>query len=271
MIRDEAHRIRETSRSTVRPRPSSGRGRQAAGGGIDRGCPYPCLSPRRTPGGAARRAGHRTRRSAPSRGERSDAASRASGWMISSAAAGQQQYVEWVLQPAGALDGRGPIAVVQPRRERGTKTMTASLLYPRPTALESWLTDAEPRQTRDTARIAAGVLLAAGQITGPSTARGARRRCRIGGWRRPWNAKPEKRVPGVPARTSGPATERLRTGRLHLYRAGLRVRLVRRDLRQRLRTTRGQLGLAARVLVRHAVKRAEKSSLRWSATPTRCC
>jgi hypothetical protein len=93
------------------------------------------------------------------------------------------------------LDGRGPIAWSD-LADNGDETYRVAAL-PSPTALESWLTAQNPGSA-DTARIAAGYCW---RWSDPETVDGTRRLVDdvvIGQWRRPWNAKPETSVPGVP-------------------------------------------------------------------------
>jgi hypothetical protein len=69
---------------------------------------------------------------------------------------------------------------------------------PSPQALESWLLTRQP-DSGDTARIAAGYCW---RWSDPTAVEGTKTLVDdvvIGGWRRPWNAKPEKPVHGVPA------------------------------------------------------------------------
>lgn len=69
---------------------------------------------------------------------------------------------------------------------------------PGPEALESWLTAQNPG-SGDTARIAAGYCW---RWSDPVVVDGRKALVDdvvIGDWRRPWNAKPEKPVPGAPA------------------------------------------------------------------------
>ena len=107
---------------------------------------------------------------------------------------GSQLYEEWVLRLLG-LDPRGPAGWSELARGSDETYRVAAL--PSPTALESWLTLQNPGGA-DTARIAAGYCW---RWSDPETVDGTRRLVDdvvIGAWRRPWNAKPEKSVPGVP-------------------------------------------------------------------------
>jgi hypothetical protein len=107
---------------------------------------------------------------------------------------GSQLYEEWVLRLLG-LDPRGPIAWSDLAGSSDETYRVAAL--PSPTALESWLL-AQNSGSADTARIAAGYCW---RWNDPKMVDGTLRLVDdvvIGEWRRPWNAKPEKSVPGVP-------------------------------------------------------------------------
>jgi hypothetical protein len=107
---------------------------------------------------------------------------------------GSEYYEQWVLRLLG-LDPRAPIAWSE-LIEGSDETYTVAAL-PTPTALESWLTSQNPG-SGDTARIAAGYCW---RWSDPVDEEGTRRLVDdvvIGDWKRPWNAKPEKAVPGVP-------------------------------------------------------------------------
>ena len=107
---------------------------------------------------------------------------------------GSQLYEQWVLRLLG-LDARGPVAWSELTRDTDETYRVAAL--PTPVALESWLTAQNPGST-DTARIAAGYCW---RWSDPEVVDGTPRLVDdvvVGGWRRPWNAKPEKAVPGVP-------------------------------------------------------------------------
>lgn len=108
---------------------------------------------------------------------------------------GSEYYEQWVLRLLG-LDPRPPIRWSEIVEGPDETYRVAAL--PSPTALEGWLAGQSP-DTSDTARIAAGYCW---RWSDPVTDDGTRRLVddiEIGGWRRPWNAKPEKSVPGVPA------------------------------------------------------------------------
>jgi hypothetical protein len=107
---------------------------------------------------------------------------------------GSQLYEQWVLRLLG-LDPRGPISWSELIRGSDETYRVAAL--PTPTALESWLTAQNPGGA-DTARIAAGYCW---RWSDPETIDGVKKLVDdvvIGAWRRPWNAKPEKAVPGIP-------------------------------------------------------------------------
>jgi hypothetical protein len=107
---------------------------------------------------------------------------------------GSQLYEQWVLRLLG-LDPRGPISWSDLIRGSDETYRVAAL--PTPTALESWLTAQNPGGA-DTARIAAGYCW---RWSDPETIDGVKKLVDdvvIGAWRRPWNAKPEKAIPGIP-------------------------------------------------------------------------
>ncbi len=107
---------------------------------------------------------------------------------------GSQLYEEWVLRLLG-LDPRGPVSWSELARGSDETYRVAAL--PSPAALESWLTLQNPGGA-DTARIAAGYCW---RWSDPEPVDGTLRLVDdvvIGAWRRPWNAKPDKSVPGVP-------------------------------------------------------------------------
>jgi hypothetical protein len=107
---------------------------------------------------------------------------------------GSQLYEQWVLRLLG-LDPRGPISWSELIRGSDETYRVAAL--PTPTALESWLTAQNPGGA-DTARIAAGYCW---RWSDPETIDGVKKLVDdvvIGAWRRPWNAKPEKAIPGIP-------------------------------------------------------------------------
>jgi hypothetical protein len=108
---------------------------------------------------------------------------------------GSELYDQWVLR----LLGLTPLPPV-PWSElvRGTDDSYRVASLPSPTALESWLRGRNP-DGDDTARIAAGYCW---RWSDPAVVDGSKALVDdvvIGEWRRPWNAKPEKPVPGVPA------------------------------------------------------------------------
>jgi uncharacterized protein len=108
---------------------------------------------------------------------------------------GSQLYEQWVLRLLG-LHPLGPIAWSELARDSDETYRVAAL--PTPTALESWLVGQNPGSA-DTARITAGYCW---RWSDPEVVDGTKRLVDdvvIGDWRRPWNAKPEKAVPGVPA------------------------------------------------------------------------
>ncbi|RZT87350.1 hypothetical protein EV383_4270 [Pseudonocardia sediminis] len=108
---------------------------------------------------------------------------------------GSEFYEQWVLRLLG-LDPRPPIPWSE-LVEGPDETYRVAAL-PSPTALEGWLAG-QSTGTSDTARIAAGYCW---RWSDPVDDEGTRRLVddiEIGGWRRPWNAKPDKSVPGVPA------------------------------------------------------------------------
>ncbi|GAA3043444.1 DUF2075 domain-containing protein [Pseudonocardia yunnanensis] len=107
---------------------------------------------------------------------------------------GSELYEEWVLRLLG-LDPRPPISWSELVQNRDETYKVAAL--PTPTALESWLISQNPLGA-DTARIATGYCW---RWSDPDVVDGAKRLVDdvvIGEWKRPWNAKPEKAVPGVP-------------------------------------------------------------------------
>ncbi|GAA1200319.1 DNA/RNA helicase domain-containing protein [Pseudonocardia alaniniphila] len=107
---------------------------------------------------------------------------------------GSELYEEWVLRLLG-LDPRPPISWSELAQNRDETYKVAAL--PTPTALESWLISQNPLGG-DTVRIAAGYCW---RWSDPDVVDGAKRLVDdvvIGEWKRPWNAKPDKAVPGVP-------------------------------------------------------------------------
>jgi uncharacterized protein len=108
---------------------------------------------------------------------------------------GSQLYDQWVLR----LLGLGPGDPVRwSDLTRGTDETYQVAALPSPSALESWLLSRRPGSD-DTARIAAGYCW---RWSDPVVVDGSKTLVDdvvIGEWRRPWNAKPDKTVPGVPA------------------------------------------------------------------------
>jgi hypothetical protein len=108
---------------------------------------------------------------------------------------GSQVYDQWVLRLLG-LTSAVPMSWSEIPRETDETYQVAAL--PSPQALESWLLTRRP-DSGDTARIAAGYCW---RWSDPKIVEGTKTLADdvvIGDWRRPWNAKPEKPVPGVPA------------------------------------------------------------------------
>ncbi len=108
---------------------------------------------------------------------------------------GSQIYDQWVLRLLG-LSSMNPVPWSE--LTRGTDDDYGVAALPSPEALESWLLTRRP-DSGDTARIAAGYCW---RWNDPEIVEGHKRLVDdvvIGDWRRPWNAKPEKPVPGVPA------------------------------------------------------------------------
>ena len=108
---------------------------------------------------------------------------------------GSELYDQWVAR----LLGLSPLPPVSwSALVTGTDDQYRVAALPSPTALESWLRTRDP-DSGDTARIAAGYCW---RWSDPAVVDGAKVLVDdvvIGEWRRPWNAKPEKPVPGVPA------------------------------------------------------------------------
>jgi uncharacterized protein len=101
-------------------------------------------------------------------------------WVLRLLGLTNQRPVPWSELTAGADDGYGVAALPSPR------------------ALESWLTTRNPGG-HDTVRIAAGYCW---RWSDPAVVNGSKALLDdvvIGDWRRPWNAKPDKPVPGAPA------------------------------------------------------------------------
>lgn len=108
---------------------------------------------------------------------------------------GSELYDDWVLRLLG-LTAREPVPWSDLIRDTDETYRVAAL--PSPAALESWLL-ARRADSRDTARIAAGYCW---RWSDPVVVEGGKTLIddvTIGDWRRPWNAKPEKPVPDVPA------------------------------------------------------------------------
>jgi hypothetical protein len=108
---------------------------------------------------------------------------------------GSELYDQWVQRLLG-LDPRPPIPWSELVRDSDEAYRVAAL--PNPAALESWLLAQSPG-AGDTARIAAGYCW---RWSDPTVVDGVKTLVNdvvIGDWQRPWNAKPEKAVPGVPA------------------------------------------------------------------------
>jgi uncharacterized protein len=108
---------------------------------------------------------------------------------------GSVLYEQWVQRLLG-LDPRPPVRWSE--LTTGTDDTYRVAALPTPDALESWLTAQNPG-SNDTARIAAGYCW---RWTDPVIVDGTKTLVDdvvIGDWKRPWNAKPDKPVPGVPA------------------------------------------------------------------------
>ena len=108
---------------------------------------------------------------------------------------GSQVYDQWVLRLLG-LTNLDPVPWSELTRDTDEVYIVAAL--PCPDALESWLLTRRPG-SGDTARIAAGYCW---RWSDPEVVVGSKRLVddvAIGEWQRPWNAKPEKPVPGAPA------------------------------------------------------------------------
>jgi hypothetical protein len=160
---------------------------------------------------------------------------------------GSQLYEQWVLRLLG-LDPRPPVSWSELVQDTDETYKVAAL--PTPTALESWLTAQNPNGG-DSARIAAGYCWPWSEpVVVDGTKRLGRRR-------------PNRRVEAPLERETGEGRARratvallgqrcarLRPGRLHLHRPGIRVRLVGRDLRERLRAPERRVGGPSGVLAR---------------------
>jgi hypothetical protein len=107
---------------------------------------------------------------------------------------GSELYDQWVLRLLG-LSSLPPLPWSELIKDSDEAYRVAAL--PSPAALESWLLAQNPG-SEDTARIAAGYCW---RWSDPITDNGTKILVEdvvIGDWRRPWNAKPDKAVPGVP-------------------------------------------------------------------------
>lgn len=108
---------------------------------------------------------------------------------------GSVLYEQWVLRLLG-LTELPPVPWSELTRDSDDTYRVAAL--PAPQALESWLTQQNPGGG-DTARIAAGYCW---RWSDPAVVDGSKSLVDdvvIGDWKRPWNAKPEKPVPGAPS------------------------------------------------------------------------
>jgi hypothetical protein len=108
---------------------------------------------------------------------------------------GSALYEQWVLRLLGLTD-LPPVPWSE--LTQGTDDTYRVAALPTPEALESWLVAQNPGSD-DTARIAAGYCW---RWSDPEVVDGSKvlvDDVDIGGWRRPWNAKPEKPVRGAPA------------------------------------------------------------------------
>jgi hypothetical protein len=108
---------------------------------------------------------------------------------------GSVLYEQWVQRLLG-LDPRPPVRWSE--LTAGTDDTYRVAALPTPAALESWLTAQNPGST-DTARIAAGYCW---RWSDPVVVDGTKTLVDdvvIGDWKRPWNVKPDKPVPGAPA------------------------------------------------------------------------
>jgi uncharacterized protein len=108
---------------------------------------------------------------------------------------GSELYDQWVLRLLGLSSL--PPAQWSTLIEGTDETYRVAAL-PSPEALESWLTMQNPGGG-DTARIAAGYCWPWSDPVRTATGKALVDDVAIGNWRRPWNAKPEKPVPDVPA------------------------------------------------------------------------
>jgi hypothetical protein len=108
---------------------------------------------------------------------------------------GSELYDQWVLRLLG-LSSLPPVQWSTLIADTDETYRVAAL--PSPQALESWLTTQNPGEG-DTARIAAGYCWPWSDPVRTATGKALVDDVAIGNWRRPWNAKPEKPVPDVPA------------------------------------------------------------------------
>ncbi|MEQ3554641.1 DUF2075 domain-containing protein [Pseudonocardia nematodicida] len=107
---------------------------------------------------------------------------------------GSEFYEQWVLRLLG-LDPRPPVRWSELAASPDEQYSVAAL--PSPTALEAWLLGRAGET--DTARLAAGYCWQwSDPVTEPDGGRRLVDDVVVGSWSRPWNAKPEKAVPGAP-------------------------------------------------------------------------
>ena len=263
LIADEAHRIRETSVNRYTPGPQHRTGR-AAGRRAARRRPGAGVPAGRAPGRAAGRDGHRrghrearprARARGPPRRPRRPVPLRRQS----------QEYVDWVerllgLEPGGPVPWNGDERLRGPGRRLAVRDGGTLSRARSPTALQ------RPHGRR--------LLLAverprAGRVPGPR--RGDRR---LGAPVEPQGRPRGRRC--AAGRALGQRPGRLRSGRLRLHRAGLRVRLERRHHRPRPGLAQRTAGSpSARPtgpgLPQHQARSATRTSTAWSATSTRCC
>lgn len=109
---------------------------------------------------------------------------------------GSEFYEQWVLRLLG-LDPRSPIRWSDLADGAPDESYRVASM-PSPTALEGWLLS-KAEGTPDTVRLAAGYCW---RWSDPATGDDGGRRLVddvvVGAWSRPWNAKPDKAVPGAP-------------------------------------------------------------------------
>jgi uncharacterized protein (DUF1778 family) len=108
---------------------------------------------------------------------------------------GSELYDQWVLRLLG-LSSLPPVPWSRLTENTDEAYRVAAL--PSPDALESWLKLQNPGGG-DTARIAAGYCWPWSDPSRTEVGKALVDDVVIGDWRRPWNAKPDKPVPGVPA------------------------------------------------------------------------